>query len=94
MAIKITQIKLSGGHGHEHITHLWYVDQVNQKPGDDSRAGIVAWIENDGGKAFVLDNYGNRADVYVRTPTYGAKYLQTRADGVWTDNLLALPKHP
>ncbi|MFI6014066.1 DUF3892 domain-containing protein [Streptomyces sp. NPDC051243] len=26
------------------------------------------------------------------TPPHGEKYLQTRADGVWTDNLLALPR--
>ncbi|MET9221325.1 DUF3892 domain-containing protein [Streptomyces sp. NPDC003300] len=35
---------------------------------------------------------GNRAQVFVRTPAYGPKYLQTRADGVWTNNLLALPE--
>ncbi|MFD9461153.1 DUF3892 domain-containing protein [Streptomyces sp. NPDC060027] len=26
------------------------------------------------------------------TPTRGAKYLRTHADGVWTNNLLALPR--
>jgi Protein of unknown function (DUF3892) len=40
----------------------------------------------------VEDARGNRADVGVVTPTHGAKYLRTYADGVWTDNLLALPR--
>ncbi|MEU3862984.1 DUF3892 domain-containing protein [Streptomyces sp. NPDC028722] len=26
------------------------------------------------------------------TPPRGEKYLQTHADGVWTNNLLALPR--
>jgi hypothetical protein len=52
----------------------------------------VTWVEDENGKAYVEDARGNRADVLVVTPTYGAKYLRTYADGRWTDNLLALPR--
>ena len=92
MAIRITHIRLSGGTTHEHITHLWWTNPPSGTSGDNTRAEIVAWIENKDGKAYVQDAQGHRADVGVVTPQYGAKYLRTYADGVWTNNLLALPQ--
>lgn len=92
MAIRFTAIRLSGGTQHEHITRLWWVNPSNSKSGDDTRAELVAWIENDGGKAYVEDSAGNRADVGVVKPATGAKYLRTHADGKWTNNLLSLPR--
>jgi hypothetical protein len=92
VTIRITAVRLSGGQGHEHITRLWWTDPASGKTGDNSRAQIVTWIEEDNGKAYVDDNRGNRADVLVVTPRYGDKYLRTYADGQWTDNLLALPR--
>jgi hypothetical protein len=52
----------------------------------------VSWIENQNGEAYVEDSGGHRANVGVVAPSYGARYLRTYADGVWTDNLLALPR--
>lgn len=92
MAIRITHIRQAGGTGHEHIIHLWWTDPASGKTGDNSRAQIVTWIEDEHGKAYVEDGLGNRADVLVVTPAYGPKYLRTYADGRWTDNLLALPR--
>jgi hypothetical protein len=83
---------MSGGSTHQHIVHLWWKNTANGTSGDNSRAELVTWIEDKGGKAYTEDSRGNRADVAVRTPTHGAKYLQTHADGVWTNNLLALPE--
>lgn len=91
MAIKFTAIRLSGGDGHEHIVRLWWVDPADGETGENTRAALVSWIENDNGKAYVEDRWGNRSDVGVVTPKYGEKYLRTYADRVWTDNLLALP---
>ena len=91
MAIRFTHIRLSGGTSHEHITHLWWTNPDNRKTGDGSRASFVTWIE-DGGKAYVEDAAGHKVDVRVVTPKVGAKYLRTYADGVPTDNLLALPR--
>ncbi|WP_336855936.1 DUF3892 domain-containing protein [Sinomonas albida] len=90
MAIQITHIRLSGGAGHEHITRLWWRNANGS--GDNSRAEIVAWIEDKNGEAFVADSYGHHVEVRVVKPAAGAKYLRTYADGVWTDNLLALPR--
>ncbi|TYB95598.1 DUF3892 domain-containing protein [Micromonospora sp. WP24] len=92
MSIKITAIRLSGGTTHEHIVRLWWTDPSTSEAGDSSRAEIVSWIESSNGKAYVEDGRGNRADVGVVKPIHGEKYLRTYADGVWTDNLLALPR--
>jgi hypothetical protein len=91
MSIRITAIRLTGGTTHQHITKLWWANPANGKTGENTRAEIVSWIENENGKAYV-DQGGHRADVLVVTPTSGPKYLRTRSDGVWTDNLLALPR--
>lgn len=92
MAIRFTAIRLSGGTQHEHIVRLWWVNPASGETGDNSRAELVDWIENKNGKAYVEDRFGHRADVYVVTPRIGAKYLRTKQDGVWTNNLLALPQ--
>ena len=92
MSIRITAIRMSGGSGHEHIARLWWTDPADSSSGDNTRAEIVAWIENKNGKAYVEDRSGHRVDVSVVTPRVGSKYLRTYANGVWTDNLLALPR--
>ncbi|MEV4894680.1 DUF3892 domain-containing protein [Nonomuraea sp. NPDC055795] len=92
MAIRITHIRLEGGSQHEHIVRLWWTNPSTGKTGDNSRAELVKWIESENGKAYVEDARGNRADVHVVVPSHGAKYLRTKADGVWTNNLLSLPR--
>jgi hypothetical protein len=93
MAIRFTAIRLSGGTQHEHIVRLWWVNPADGSTGDHSRADLVDWIENRHGKAYVEDRLGHRVDVYVVRPGFGAKYLRTKSDGVWTNNLLALPRN-
>ncbi|MGW8359236.1 DUF3892 domain-containing protein [Streptomyces wedmorensis] len=93
MAIQITAVRLTaGGTTHEHIIHLWWTEQATGKTGDNTRAEIVHWIENQSGKAYTSDAAGHRTEVAVVTPARGEKYLRTHADSVWTNNLLALPR--
>jgi hypothetical protein len=92
LAIRITAIRLAGGTNHEHITDLWWINPATGASGNNPRREIVKWIEVDNGKAYVEDSRGDRADVRVVIPKYGERYLRTYADGVWTDNLLALPR--
>lgn len=71
---------------YEGITHVG-------GPGDGRRwrwprADVVASIEA-GTNTFYTQVGGRRAEVTVVNGAYG-KYLRTHADGVWTDNLLAL----
>lgn len=91
MAIQIIAVRLTGGHTHQHITHLWWVNPSTGTKGDNSRAVIVQFIEVEHGKVFV-NEAGHPVEVLVRRPEYGEKYLQTRRDGIWQNNLLALPR--
>lgn len=92
MAIRFTAIRLSGGNTHQHIVRLWWINPSTGKTGENTRAALVEWIENQNGKAYVEDSGGHRVNVGVVTPSSGAKYLRTYADGRWTNNLLALPQ--
>jgi hypothetical protein len=94
MSINITAIRQAGGTGHEHIVRLWWINPAEAGSGEknSTTAEVVSFIEDKNGKAYVNDHRGHRVDVGVVTPRVGAKYLRTYADGVWTDNLLALPR--
>jgi len=71
---------------HEHITHL------GGQGWKWTREQVIASIEQGTNTFFVRDAAGRRADVGVVDPGDGrAKYVRTYADGVWNDNLLALP---
>jgi len=87
MIVQFTGVRLEGGFHHQHITRLRAVSDGLVY--DDSRAAWVKFIE-DGNSGYVRDAYGNTAWVGVRTNGI-TKWLQTHADGIWTDNLLALP---
>lgn len=95
MAIRITCINKSGGYHadpHHAISHLGWVEDGTSKTGKNTRLEIYNWIKDQNGTAYVLDSRGNRALVGTREHSNGTKYLQTYADQVWTDNLLALPE--
>lgn len=72
---------------HEHITHLggvnWYW----------TREDVIASIEARTNTFHVVDAQGHRSEVGVVDPGNGrARYVRTYADGIWNDNLLALPE--
>ncbi|GGB90104.1 DUF3892 domain-containing protein [Knoellia flava] len=90
MAIRFTHIHLSGGTQHQHITHLWWVNPGTGATGDNTRAALVAWIEQ--GNAAFVGTGADRVQVGVVDPPSGPKYLRTYADRQWTNNLLALPR--
>ena len=95
MSIRITCINKSGGYHadpHHAISHLGWVGDGTGKTGKNTRVEIYNWIKDQNGTAYVLDSRGNKALVGTREHSNGTKYLQTYADQVWTDNLLALPE--
>jgi hypothetical protein len=71
---------------HEHITYL------GNSTGKWPRAQVISWIENGANTFFTLER-GKRANIVVRQGPTG-KYVQTQADGQWTNNLLALSECP
>jgi hypothetical protein len=95
MAIRITCIsKANGFHldPHHAITDLGWVNVGTGEHGRSTRQQVYDWLKSQGGQAFVLDRLGNKAYVFPRENTHGTQYVQTVADRVWTDNLLALPE--
>lgn len=82
----IIAIHLEGGNEHEHITKVKWQD--GPKSNACSRSDMVTWIK-EGNKAYVTD--GNKT-VGVGVVEANPPYLRTFADGVWTNNLLALPR--
>jgi catechol-2,3-dioxygenase len=90
MSVEITAVHMSGGDKHEHIADVKWTNKQTSDRGESTRAVMVDWIENQKGQA-VVTNGKNTVNVGVVDAT--PKYLRTYADGIWTDNLLALPRY-
>ncbi len=92
MAYRCLKVKMSvGGYHHSHILEITASDDATggnivgsrQQWVNSVKAGVVAYVQ---------DASGKRA--YLRVNHIGTtEYVQTVADGVWTDNLLALPRY-
>lgn len=85
----ITAIHLVGGSGHEHIAEVRWTNAATAQTGHSSREEMVSYLRA-----------GNRAEVHaagraveVRVVNANPPYIRTYADGIWTDNLLALPRY-
>lgn len=95
MAVRITCISKDGGYHldfHEGITEFGWTNEETRAMGKTDRAGMVDFIQKQGGKAYVKDRLGNVVNVGVVNPVQRTPYLRTYADGKWSDNLLALPE--
>lgn len=87
--VQITEVHMSpGGNAHEHILSVHWVNPTTSERGVTTKEAMVAFLRG-GGQATVSD--GTRT-VNVEVRDAQPPYIQTRADGVWTDNLLALPR--
>lgn len=92
MEIRITCInKDNGDHydPHEGITHLGWINELNNSTGKNTRLEIIRFIE-DGGFAYTKDSIGRKAYLVVRISSSGNKYVKTVSDGRESNNLLAL----
>jgi hypothetical protein len=74
---------------HEHITHVGGPSPEGTERWKDTVPNVVRFIEQKVHR-FYTSEVGASAWVEVRVSAAGNKYIQTRADGVWKDNLLAL----
>ena len=86
----VTHVRLSGGETHAHISEVRWWNPEDGQMSSSTRLTMVDWILNKGGVARVTDGY-HLVDVRVVTDA-DPQYIRTWADGVWTDNLLALPR--
>lgn len=86
MRYQITKVRLSAnGTRHEHITDLWAGQSF-------TRADVVDRIEKGTDSFFVADTIAPSRTVDVHVVNASPKYVQTKRDGVLTDNLLQLPR--
>ena len=90
MGVYVAAIRLSGGTQHEHITNFLWVMENTYQSGVSSTANMVTYVEQ--GNSVKVSDGVNRVQAYVVRPQGRPAYLQTQADGKWTDNLLALPR--
>ncbi len=93
MAIRITCVSKPSGNNqnpHEAIAILGWLNEEDGQQSRITRLDLYEWIKTKNGTAYVLDAKGNKAFVGTREVN-GTKFVQTHADGVWTDNLLSLP---
>ena len=88
--IDITAVHMSsGGSRHEHIQELRWKNPETSATGASSREQIVRWIGQGGQASVVVGSLR----IGVRVVNANPPYVQTYADGVWKDNLLALPRY-
>jgi len=88
--IDITAVHMSpGGTRHEHIEAVRWRNPENSQTGENARSSVVQWLR-EGGKAYVVVA-GARVEVGIVESN--PPYIRTHADGVWKDNLLALPRY-
>jgi LPXTG-motif cell wall-anchored protein len=87
--IYITAVHMPDGSGHEQIEFVQWQNPRTLETGQSTREEIVEWI-NSGGDLRVRDHAGDlRAGVVAADPPY----IRTHAGGVWTDNLLVVPRY-
>jgi hypothetical protein len=94
MSIRITCIQKSGGYHadpHHAITSLGWTNEQTGAIDRSTRENMYDWVKK-GGVAVVRDAYGHVAQVRAREHVNGTHFVQTYADGIFTDNLLALPE--
>lgn len=89
--IVITAVRLTGGEGHEHISAVMW--RSGATIGAVAPQGaIIDWLcGHDDGRAVVMEG---KHEVRVEIVRENGKepYLRTRANGAWSDHLLALPR--
>jgi hypothetical protein len=91
----VTCIAKSGGdheNPHAAISSLGWINEETNESGSSTRLEMYDWIKNKSGVAYVRDARGNQVRVGGAETARGTEYVRTYADGIWTDNLLALPE--
>jgi hypothetical protein len=89
--IDITSIHLVGDSQHEHIASMKWKNPETSSTGESTRQAMVEWIRDKNGVAHVHGKDGSVSQVGVVDAN--PPYVRTYADGVWNDNLLALPTY-
>jgi hypothetical protein len=89
--IEVTAIKLEGGSAHEHITHLLWRSAATAL-GQCPRQAIVLWLGESNENHAVVDGGSGWVHIAVVRRLNQSPYVRANRDGLWTDDLLALPR--
>ncbi|MEU6339818.1 DUF3892 domain-containing protein [Streptomyces sp. NPDC046977] len=89
--IYITAVHLEGGDKHEHIASVRWENPGTGNTGQNTKAQMVNWLDEGGDHKAGVRNGTSSVPVGVVHAT--PPYLRTHANGIWTDNLLALPRY-
>jgi hypothetical protein len=91
MSMQTTHRRMSGGAGHEHITNLRCLDEAG-KAWNYQVSELVTYIETNGNNSVWCGGKGDVKSAWLQVKSNGShKYVQTVADGYYSNNLLALP---
>jgi hypothetical protein len=88
--VQVTTVHMEGGESHEHIASVLWTNPQTGVSGQSTREQMIEFLRKPGTRAFVSD--GERA-VSIRIVEAEPPYIRTHADGVWTNNLVALPRY-
>jgi hypothetical protein len=88
--VRVTTVHMEGGENHEHIARVRWTNPQTGDSGQSTREQMIEYLRKPGTRAFVTD--GERT-VNIRIVEAEPPYIRTHADGVWTNNLLALPRY-
>jgi hypothetical protein len=88
--VQVTTVHMEGGENHEHIASVLWTNPQTGVSGQSTREQMIEFLRKPGTRAFVSD--GERA-VNIRIVEAEPPYIRTHADGVWTNNLVALPRY-
>jgi Protein of unknown function (DUF3892) len=92
--IYITAIQMTPGRsGHEHISHVRWLNGDTGKAATITRAEMVAYIDKPDPHTVQVGGGNGPIKVGVVHPSGGGvAYLRTFANGTWNDNLLEQPR--
>lgn len=91
VSIEITHVRFgSTVKTHETIVRYKWRNEQNNNVDDIDKPSLVSWIDNEKGVA-VVGKGVSRVGVHTVHPQGRPAYVQTIADGQWSNNLLSLP---
>jgi len=88
--VYVTAVHMTGGTQHEHIESVKWLQPTDKSTGQSTGAAMVTFIRDQKGDARVTDG---KTEVQIGVVEGTPPFIRTYADGVWTDNLLSLPRY-
>jgi hypothetical protein len=88
--IEITAVSFGQARAHEHITAVLWRSACTSA-GHSAGEALIAWLEASSANQAVVADTDSVHVAVVRSADHPA-YIRAQVDGVWTDDLLALPE--